>query len=561
MRLDQDGGREHRGAEGAHADLVDADDEQLALLPEPPLGAQVGDADRHGCILGPRAGVRSATVDDRTTDDRSTAEETFALHPSDPLADKDALDRVMRMAASAAAGYLRSIEQDLVRGPGADASAERFGGPLPEDGLGAVAAIRQLIEHGFDAAVRSSGPRMFHFVTGGVTPAALGADWLASTLDQNAFSWVNTPLASRLEAVAVAWLKELFELPASWAGVLTTGATMANFTALAAARHWWAERHGVDVEEQGLAGLPPVPVLSSGYIHVSAVKALAMLGVGRAAVHRFEIDGSGRLDAAALERGLQDLDGAPAIVVANAGDVNTGAFDPIEPMADLAERYGAWLHVDGAFGLFARVTPRGAALAAGIERAHSVISDGHKWLNVPYDCGFAFVSDPMLLPRAFTASAAYLPSPDDPHPNFGYFGPEMSRRARSLAAWATLAAYGREGYRAMVERHLDLAQRVAERVDASPDLERLADVPLDIVCFRGRAHGRARGPPGRSQHAHRRGRPGRRARLRGDDALRRTRGLPAGDRQLDDDRGGRRPAGGRHPGGRGPDRGGGRSAG
>jgi glutamate/tyrosine decarboxylase-like PLP-dependent enzyme len=330
---------------------------------------------------------------------------------------------------------------------------------------------------------------MFHFVTGGVTPAALGGDWLASALDQNAFSWVGTPLGSRLEAVTIGWLKELFHLPGSWAGVLTTGATMANLTALAAARHWYGERHGVDVEVRGLAGLPPVTVFSGGYIHASAVKALAMLGIGRESVRRLARDRVGRLDLAELEASLRDLGGAPSIVVATAGEVNAGDFDPIEAVADIAERHRAWLHVDGAFGLFARVTPRAEALAAGIERADSVIADGHKWLNVPYDCGFAFVRDPMALPKAFTASADYLPSPDDPHPNFGYFGPEMSRRARALAAWASLRAYGRNGYRAMVERHLDLAQRLAGRVDEEPQLERLAAVPLNVVCFRFRPAG------------------------------------------------------------------------
>jgi glutamate/tyrosine decarboxylase-like PLP-dependent enzyme len=289
--------------------------------------------------------------------------------------------------------------------------------------------------------------------------------------------------------VTIRWLKELFRLPESWAGVITTGATMANFTALAAARRWYGERHDVDVEERGLAGLPPMPVLSGGYIHASAVKALAMLGIGRASVRRLAGDRIGRVDLRAVEAALRELGGAPAILVAAAGEVNAGDFDPIEAMADLAGRYGAWLHVDGAFGLFARVTPRTQALGAGIERADSVIADGHKWLNVPYDSGFAFVRDPMALPKAFTASADYLPSPDDPHPNFGYFGPEMSRRARALTAWASLRAYGRHGYRAMVERHLDLAQRLARRVDEEPELERLADVPLNIVCFRLRPPG------------------------------------------------------------------------
>jgi glutamate/tyrosine decarboxylase-like PLP-dependent enzyme len=408
---------------------------------------------------------------------------------TDPLDQVAETEAALRLVAEEAGKYLAELDDSPARLPAADEAASRFDGSLPEEGSGAVEALLELIENGVPAAVRSSGPRMFHFVTGGVTPAALGGDWLASALDQNAFSWVGTPLGSRLEAVAIRWLKELFHLSASWAGVLTTGATMANFTALAAARHWYGEHHGVDVEERGLAGLPPVTVLSSGYIHVSAVKALAMLGIGRASVRRLARDRVGRLDLEALEASLRDLGGAPSIVVATAGEVNAGDFDPIEAVADLAGRHGAWLHVDGAFGLFARVSPRAEALAAGVERADSVIADGHKWLNVPYDSGFAFVRDPMALPKAFTASADYLPSPEDPHPNFGYFGPEMSRRARALPAWASLRAYGRAGYRAMVERHLDLAQRLAERIDEEPSLERLADVPLNVVCFRFRPAG------------------------------------------------------------------------
>ena len=408
---------------------------------------------------------------------------------TDPLDLVAETEAALRLVAEEAGKYLAELDDSPARLPGADQAAARFDGALPEEGSGAVEALLELIENGVPAAVRSSGPRMFHFVTGGVTPAALGGDWLASALDQNAFSWVGTPLGSRLEAVTIRWLKELFHLSGSWAGVLTSGATMANFTALAAARHWYGEHHGVDVEERGLAGLPPVTVLSSGYIHVSAVKALAMLGIGRASVRRLARDRVGRLDLEALEASLRDLGGAPSIVVATAGEVNTGDFDPIEAVADLAGRHGAWLHVDGAFGLFARVSPRAEALAAGVERADSVIADGHKWLNVPYDSGFAFVRDPMALPKAFTASADYLPSPEDPHPNFGYFGPEMSRRARALPAWASLRAYGQAGYRAMVERHLDLAQRLAERIDDEPSLERLADVPLNVVCFRFRPAG------------------------------------------------------------------------
>jgi glutamate/tyrosine decarboxylase-like PLP-dependent enzyme len=350
---------------------------------------------------------------------------------------------------------------------------ERFGGSLPQEGDGALTALAELVAAS-DLATRSSGPRFFHFVTGGTTPAALGADWLTSILDQNAFSAVSSPYGAQLEGVAVRWLLELFALPEDWGGVLTTGATMANFVGLACARRWWAEQHGVDLDERGFAGLPPVPVFSTEYVHASARKALAMLGLGRDSVRV--------VDAAGLERELAALDGAPAIIIGNAGDVNTGDFDPIGRMADLAAEHRAWLHVDGAFGLFARVTPKAAALAEGVERADSVIADGHKWLNVPYDCGFAFVRDRELLREPFRLTAAYLPTDETP-------SPEASRRARSLAVWATLRAYGRGGYRAMVERHLELAQRLSQRVDETPELERLAETKLNIVCFRLRPPG------------------------------------------------------------------------
>jgi glutamate/tyrosine decarboxylase-like PLP-dependent enzyme len=271
--------------------------------------------------------------------------------------------------------------------------------------------------------------------------------------------------------------------------VLTTFATMANFAALAAARRWWGERHGVDVDERGLAGLPAVPVFSSGYVHSAALKPLAMLGLGRKGIVTFSRDSVGRLDLPALESALKELDGAPSIVIANAGDVNSGDFDPIEAMADLAEAHGAWLHVDGAFGLFARVTPQAAGLAAGVERADSVIADGHKWLNVPYDCGFAFLRDGSLLARAFSLDAAYLPPAQDERPNYGFMGPESSRRARAFATWATLRAYGRDGHRAMVERHLGFAKRLAARIEELPELELLAEAKLNIVCFRFRPEG------------------------------------------------------------------------
>ena len=407
--------------------------------------------------------------------------------------DPDELQGVIDLTARAAGEYLKGVADRPVRDPRADDVAATFGGPLPEQGVGAERALQELLD-GLDAAVHSAGPKFFHFVNGGTTPAALGADWLATTLDQNPGAWVSSPLAGRLEQVSIEWLKEMFGLPAVWGGVLTTGATMANFVALACARRWCAMRAGVDVDDLGVAAAPPITVLGGGYTHPSDVKALGMLGVGRARVQKLSRDAVGRVDLDAMEAALRDLDGAPAIVIGSAGEVNAGDFDPLADMASLAERYGAWFHVDGAFGLFAALSPRTKHLVEGIERADSVIADGHKWLNVPYENGFAFVRDAALLPAVFGSSAAYLPDIEDPEPNWGYLGPEMSRRARSFPVWATLRAYGRQGHRAIVENDLDLAQGLAATVDAAPDLERLAEVPLNIVCFRYRPVGSEDGP-------------------------------------------------------------------
>ena len=412
---------------------------------------------------------------------------------SDPLHDRDRMTAVLAQAAEAATRYLAGIDGERVHSGRVEAAAAAFTADLPEHGDGAAEAMALLAEEGIAAATRSAGPRFFHFVTGGSTPAALGADWLASALDQNSFSWVSSPLGSRLEKVAVGWLKELFGLPAGWGGVLTTGATTANFAGLAAARRWWAQEHGVDIDEEGFSGLPAVPVLTSGYVHASAVKALSMLGIGRARIRRFSADPSGRLDRDSFTTALKQLAGAPAIVIANAGEVNAGDFDPIEEMVEVAHTHHAWVHVDGAFGLFARVSSLAPELASGVEGADSVIADGHKWLNVPYDCGFAFVRDSELLHGAFKISGPYLPVGTDEKPSFADFGPEASRRARSLAVWATLKAYGRVGYREMVDRHLGLARRVGAEVEAASDFELLAPVRLNVVCFRYRPPGTAEG--------------------------------------------------------------------
>lgn len=402
------------------------------------------------------------------------------------LPHRDELLGVLDLVRSEAARYLQEMDSRPVRLPEAEERARSLDGAFPQQGPGALAALRELIEVGRDAWINSAGPRFYHYVIGGGTPAALGADMLAPVYDQLSSSWITSPLAVQLELTAMRWLRDLFGLRPEGAGVMTTGAMMANYNGLAAARQWCGEQVGIDVAEDGCAGLD-LQLLSSGHLHATCYKALAMLGHGRKAARTFAADARGRVDLAALEQALAERAdaGKPSILVANAGEVNAGDFDPIEAFADLADAYGAWLHVDGAFGLFAAVSAETAYLTKGVERARSVTVDGHKWMNVPYDCGMAFVDDPSLWARTFRMDAHYLPDAEveaDPIPC--YLCAESSRRARSLAVWATLRAYGRAGVRDIVERNLAQAQLLARRIDAEPDFERLAEVPLNIVCFR-----------------------------------------------------------------------------
>ena len=386
---------------------------------------------------------------------------------------------------------LLSADERPVSAPGAEAALADFHRALPERGCGAAAALEELLRLNEVAGTNTNGPRCYHFVIGGTTPAAQVADLLATALDAMTYSWVLSPVGVQMERQALDWLKELFGLPESWAGVMVTGATMANYTCLAAARQWWGEQIGIDVSEVGLAGAPPLPVLTSGFVHASTLKSAAMMGIGRGQVRRFARDEVGRVDLAGLGRALGELRGAPAVVVVNASEVNTGEFDPVEEMIALAREHNCWVHVDGAFGLFARVSPRTAHLVPGVERADSVTVDGHKWLNVPYDSGYAFVRDHGFLGRAFRYSADYLAVPDTSRPTPGAFGPESSRRARSFAVWATLKAYGREGQRAIVEHCLDLAQHFARVVERTPGLELMREPGLNIVPFRFNPGGRS----------------------------------------------------------------------
>ena len=259
---------------------------------------------------------------------------------------------------AAAGPYLESLAARPVQDWEALEQLASLGGPLPSAGADPAQVIERLLTVGTAAGTASSGPRFFHFVTGGVTPAALAADWTAALLDQNAFSKISSPFAHEVETVALGWLRELFGLPESWGGALVASATFANFTALGCATQWWGFQHGVDTAEDGLAELPRMPVLSSGYVHASARKALQMLGHGRNSVTVCARDDVGRVDLGLMRRHLESLKGAHAVIIANAGEVNAGHFDPIAEMARLAGEFGCWLHVDGAFGLFAALSPR-----------------------------------------------------------------------------------------------------------------------------------------------------------------------------------------------------------
>jgi glutamate/tyrosine decarboxylase-like PLP-dependent enzyme len=364
-------------------------------------------------------------------------------------------------AAERAARYLDDIQERGVR-PSEEAirGLARFAEPMPEQPSDPEAVLGLLDEFGSPATVGTAGPRFFGFVIGGALPAAIAASWLATAWDQNACLFAATPIGTVLEEISLVWLIDALALPAGCGAAFVTGGTMANFTALAAARHSVLRSVGWDVERDGLFGAPAVEVVVGGEAHPTLKKALGMLGMGRERVTTVPVDGQGRM----LAERLPELHG-PAIVCIQAGNVNTGAFDPAREIIRRAHSAGAWVHVDGAFGLWAAASPARAHLMEGFREADSWATDPHKWLNVPYDSGLAIVRDAEMLRGAMNLSAPYLPTGSHREPS--QYTPEASRRARGVEIWAALKSLGRSGLAETIERDCRCAVRFAEGLAAA----------------------------------------------------------------------------------------------
>jgi glutamate/tyrosine decarboxylase-like PLP-dependent enzyme len=384
-------------------------------------------------------------------------------------------DDLLFDAAARSRRYLDSLDVRPVRPlPDGVEKLVCFDEPLSDEPRDAAETLRLLDEVGSPATMGMAGPRFFGFVIGGALPVTVATNWLTTAWDQNTGLWGPTPATSKVEAVALRWLVDLFGLPAETGCGFVTGATVANMTALAAARHAVLVREGWNVEAKGLFGAPPITVIVGAEVHPTVKKSLGVLGLGRERVVTVPTDAQGRMRADAFP----PIAG-PTIVCLQAGNLNTGAFDPMAPLIDAAHRAGAWVHVDGAFGLWARVAPTRRHFTDGIEGADSWATDAHKWLNVPYDSGIAFVRDIHALRAAMAVTADYLPT-ETPHRNPADYTPELSRRARGVDVWAALRTLGRQGLADMIERCCRHARRFAEGLSAAGHTI-LADVVLNQV--------------------------------------------------------------------------------
>lgn len=394
----------------------------------------------------------------------------------------DALSHVLREIADYAAAYRAETPSRQHRPEQGYAEAlARFDAPVPEAGAPLEQIISELIALSEPGLAAMIGPRFFGWVIGGTEPAGVAADWLTSAWGQNAGNAAATPSAAAAEEISGRWLLDLLDLPRESSVGFVTGATIANFTCLAAARGEVLRRVGWDADKHGLFGAPPIHVVLGEEAHSTVFSALKYLGLGTERIVSVATDADGRARAEALEAVLRKLDG-PIIAIAQAGHINSGAFDPFEEIAPLVHAKGGWLHVDGAFGLWARVAPDLAYLARGVEQADSWGTDGHKWLQTPHDSGYAIVRDRAAHRRAMLIAASYLPEGEERHP--ADYAPELSRRARGFPTWAMIRSLGRAGIAAMVSRHCALARRFAQRLAEEPDVEILNEVVLNQVAVR-----------------------------------------------------------------------------
>jgi glutamate/tyrosine decarboxylase-like PLP-dependent enzyme len=395
----------------------------------------------------------------------------------------DDRERALRRAAEIGLDYLTGLAGRHV-GARADAATirERLPAALPEDPMDPVAVIEELAAAADPGIVASVGPRYFGFVVGGQLPASAAADWLTTTWGQNAVVHALSPAAAAAEETAGAWMLELLDLPREASIGLPTGAGLGNAIGLAAARHAVLAKEEWDVEASGLYGAPEITVIIGEEAHATLLTALQYLGLGRDRVIRVPTDDQGQMETEAARGAISNVEG-PLIVAAQAGNVNTGGFDPLGEIASALEGHpNAWLHVDGAFGLWAAVSPRLKHLVDGVDRADSWSTDAHKWLNVGYDCGFVAVRDPSAHRAAMSMTASYLMRSEQ-RENWEWVL-DSSRRARGFTLYAAIRSLGRDGIRALVERCCDLAARMADRLREADGVEVLNDVVLNQVLVR-----------------------------------------------------------------------------
>jgi glutamate/tyrosine decarboxylase-like PLP-dependent enzyme len=353
-----------------------------------------------------------------------------------------------------------------------DALRNRLGKSFADDGIAPDQVITELVENVAGGIIGSAGGRYFAGVVGGSLPAALAADWLTAAWDQNAVLYATGPAAAIAEETVGAWLKDIFGLPANASFALVTGCQMAHVTCLAAARHAILAKRGWDVEQRGLFGAPPIRILSGQERHGSTARAIRLLGVGLEQIVDLPTDDQGRMRADALEQALADDPDAPTIVLTQAGEINTGAYDPFEAIVPIARQYAAWVHVDGAIGLWAAASTPHRHLVRGVGQADSWATDGHKWLNVPYDCGYAFVADAEPHRASMTHRAPYLTHDAQARDQMDWT-PEWSRRARAFPTYAALRQLGRNGLSGLVERCSKHAHSLVTRIGQLPGAEML----------------------------------------------------------------------------------------